>query len=119
MSTYRSPVTSCSMRAIGNSGARSSGPTGWRVPGCNTGGGGRGRSGTMLYHRRGISDSDNKIFVVWSSEALIARSSRAGAARRTASGARGRAGEASAEVDVRAPVVDLVGVPRLPDRVHD
>src|SRR5262249_58149753 len=43
--------------AVGKSGARSSGPTGWRVPGCNGGGGGAGRSGTMLYHCCGISDS--------------------------------------------------------------
>src|SRR3954468_20212069 len=50
MSTYRSVVISCRMRSIGNSGARSSGPTGCRVPGCSGGGGGLGRSGTTLYH---------------------------------------------------------------------
>src|SRR6476620_9873115 len=49
------------IRSIGNSGARSSGPTGWPVPGCRTGGGGTGRSGTMLYQRVGISSSDNVI----------------------------------------------------------
>src|SRR5215469_4993670 len=53
----RSPETSCRINAIGNSGASASGPTGSRVPGCSGGGGGAGRSGTMLYHSRGISDS--------------------------------------------------------------
>ena len=43
--------------AIGNSGASASGPTGSWVPGCSGGGGGAGRSGMMLYHSRGISDS--------------------------------------------------------------
>ena len=55
MSTYRSLVTSCSISAIGNSGARSSGPTGCPVPGCSTGGGGAGRSAAMLYQRVGMS----------------------------------------------------------------
>ena len=45
---------------MGNSGARSSGPTGWCVPGCSGGGGGTGRSGTMLYHWVGISDSSRR-----------------------------------------------------------
>src|SRR5216683_8377956 len=45
------------MSSIGNSGARSSGPTGCSVPGCSGGGGGAGRSGITLYHWRGISDS--------------------------------------------------------------
>src|SRR5690348_5267904 len=63
MVTYCSVVTSCSMRAMGNSGARSSGPTGCSVPGCSTGGGGLGRSGTMLYQLVGISDSDSRILV--------------------------------------------------------
>src|SRR3982751_6380847 len=64
MSTYRSVVTSCWISAIGNSGARSSGPTGCRVPGCSTGGGGAGRSGMRLYQRRGISDSESRDLVV-------------------------------------------------------
>src|SRR6266404_4750655 len=51
------------MSAIGNSGARSSGPTGWSVPGCSGGGGGEGRSGITLYHWRGISDSSSVILV--------------------------------------------------------
>src|SRR4249920_300844 len=54
------------MRAIGNSGARSSGPTGWWVPGCSGGGGGDGRSGMTLYHCVGSSDSSSRILVgVW------------------------------------------------------
>src|SRR6266566_2297309 len=51
------------MSSIGNSGARSSGPTGWSVPGCSGGGGGEGRSGITLYHWRGISDSSSVILV--------------------------------------------------------
>src|SRR3954468_8115081 len=63
MSTYRSPVTSWRIRSIGNSGARSSGPTGCRVPGCSGGGGGLGRSGTTLYHCVGSCDSSSRILV--------------------------------------------------------
>src|SRR5689334_3074418 len=63
MSRYRSALTSCPMRSIGNSGARSSGPTGWRVPGWSGGGGGTGRSARRLYHRVGSSDSSSTIFV--------------------------------------------------------
>ena len=51
----RSRLTSCLISSIGNSGARSAGPIGWRVPGCSTGGSGRGRSAWMLYHRVGIA----------------------------------------------------------------
>src|SRR5712691_9032098 len=51
------------MSSIGNSGARSSGPTGCSVPGCSGGGGGAGRSGITLYHWRGISDSSRVILV--------------------------------------------------------
>src|SRR5690242_16088098 len=51
------------MSSIGNSGARSSGPTGWPVPGCSGGGIGVGRSGMMLYHWVGISDSSRMILV--------------------------------------------------------
>ena len=40
---------------MGNSGAKSSGPAGSRVPGWRAGGGGDGRSGTMLYQAVGIS----------------------------------------------------------------
>ena len=53
--------TSCRIRSIGNSGARSSGPTGWPVPGCSTGGGGVGRSCSTLYQRVGISLSSSRI----------------------------------------------------------
>src|SRR5580700_7212292 len=58
-----SVATSWRMSSIGNSGARSSGPTGWSVPGCSGGGGGVGRSGITLYHWRGISDSSSVILV--------------------------------------------------------
>src|SRR6266568_2111740 len=64
MSTYRSPVTSWRISACGNSGARSSGPTGWPVPGCSGGGGGAGRSGITLYHWVGRSDSSSRYFVL-------------------------------------------------------
>src|SRR5580692_521432 len=67
-----SVATSWRMSSIGNSGARSSGPTGWPVPGCSGGGGGEGRSGITLYHCRGISDSSSVIFVC----SLTAPSSR-------------------------------------------
>ena len=46
---------------MGNNGARSAGPTGSRVPGCSTGGGGAGRSGMMLYQWVGSSDSSSRI----------------------------------------------------------
>ena len=59
----RSVATSWRMSSIGNSGARSSGPIGWSVPGCSGGGCGEGRSGTTLYHWRGISDSSRVILV--------------------------------------------------------
>src|SRR5271170_2523697 len=63
MSMKESVATSWRMSSIGNSGARSSGPTGWSVPGCSGGGGGVGRSGITLYHCRGISDSSRVILV--------------------------------------------------------
>src|SRR5580698_6543286 len=63
MSIKESVDTSCLMSSIGNNGARSCGPTGSPVPGCNGGGGGEGRSGITLYHCRGISDSSSTIFV--------------------------------------------------------
>src|SRR5579875_177561 len=53
------------MRSVGKRGARSSGPTGWRVAGCSGGGGGEGRSGTRLYHRVGNSDS-GRVYLVCS-----------------------------------------------------
>ena len=59
MSTYCSVDTSWRIRSIGNSGARSSGPTGCPVPGCSTGGGGVGRSCSTLYQRVGISLSSS------------------------------------------------------------
>src|SRR5437588_12961045 len=70
MSTYESVVTSWRMRSVGNGGAKSSGPTGCLVAGGNTGGGGDGRSGMMLYQRVGISDSSSRIRV---SSAMRAR----------------------------------------------
>src|SRR5262245_25086032 len=66
---YRSGETSCSISAIGNSGARASGPTGSWVPGCSGGGGGEGRSGTTLYHCRGSSDSCRRYLTWWSTGA--------------------------------------------------
>src|SRR5205085_12429152 len=46
--------TSCAISAIGNSGARSAGPIGCFVPGCNGGDGGFGIDGTTLNHAVGI-----------------------------------------------------------------
>src|SRR5258708_25647469 len=60
----RSADTRCAMSAPGNSGARSAGPTGWRVPGWSGGGGGDGRSAMTLYHCRGISDSC-RTYLTW------------------------------------------------------
>jgi hypothetical protein len=62
MGISRWPLISCSMRGMGNSGARSSGFTGWSVPGWSTGAGGEGRSGMMLYQWRGICSSDSTYF---------------------------------------------------------
>src|SRR5262245_25791729 len=50
--------------AIGKSGARSAGPTGWPVPGCRTGGGGVGRSEAMLYQVVGIWSSASRYLTV-------------------------------------------------------
>src|SRR4051794_32322589 len=61
MSTYWSFDTSWRIRSIGKSGARSSGPTGFPVPGCSTGGGGVGRSWSTLYQRVGSSLSSSRI----------------------------------------------------------
>ena len=49
--------------SIGNSGARSSGPTGSPVPGWSGGCGGFGMSAAMLYQCRGISLSGSWILV--------------------------------------------------------
>ena len=58
----RSALTSWPIRAMGKSGARSSGPIGWPVPGFRTGGGGAGRSAAMLYQDRGIRSSERRNF---------------------------------------------------------
>ena len=50
---------------MGNSGAKSSGPAGSRVPGWRAGGGGDGRSGTMLYQAVGISLSSSRYLCWW------------------------------------------------------
>src|SRR3954453_3253122 len=46
------------MSAIGNNGARSSGPTGCLVPGCSGGCNGSGRWGTTLNHASGTRSDD-------------------------------------------------------------
>jgi hypothetical protein len=56
-------VSPKSMSDMGNSGARSSGFTGWCVPGWSTAAGGVGRSGMMLYQWRGICSSDSRYFI--------------------------------------------------------
>ena len=65
ISIQRSVLTSCSMSAIGNSGARSSGPMGCPVPGWSTGGGGSGRSAITLYQDFGIWLS-SRTYLSWS-----------------------------------------------------
>jgi hypothetical protein len=50
------------MRFIGKIGARSSGPTGCPVPGCNGGLIGEGISAKILYHCLGISLSSKNTF---------------------------------------------------------
>ena len=64
ISTSRSVLTSCMISDIGNSGARSSGPSGCSVPGCSTGGGGLGKSATMLYQDFGIWVSSSRYFTL-------------------------------------------------------
>jgi len=64
ISISRSALTSCSIKAIGNSGARSSGPTGFIVPGCSTAGSGTGRSAAMLYQRFGMRVSSRTYLTV-------------------------------------------------------
>src|ERR1700746_481191 len=63
-STPRSVETSCMMTAIGKRGARSPGPIGCPVPGCNTAGGGDGRSDATLYQALGIFSSPSTYFFV-------------------------------------------------------
>src|SRR3984885_12138369 len=63
ISISRSALTSWPISAIGKRGARSSGPTGLPVPGCRTGGGGDGRSATILYQAWGIRSSPRRNFV--------------------------------------------------------
>src|ERR1700751_3691291 len=64
ISTQRSVETSCMMTAIGKRGARSPGPIGCPVPGCNTAGGGDGRSDARLYQALGIFSSPSTYFFV-------------------------------------------------------
>src|SRR5690606_516533 len=71
MSIQRCALISCSMRAIGNSGARSSGRTGCLVTGCSGGRRGVLKSAAMLYHCRGMSRSANTIFVSLNSAQLL------------------------------------------------
>src|SRR4051812_38332192 len=52
------------INAIGNSGARSSGPIGCRVPGWSGAGGGFGRSAAMLYQCLGIWVSSRVYFTL-------------------------------------------------------
>src|SRR5919107_400676 len=59
------------MTAIGKSGARSSGPIGWGVPGCRTGGGGFGRSAARLYQDIGMASSGKRKRVCSSITALL------------------------------------------------
>src|SRR5258706_10424522 len=54
MSILSAVESSCSISAIGNSGARSAGPIGCLVPGFNGGDGGVGIDGTTLNHAVGI-----------------------------------------------------------------
>lgn len=76
MSIHRSVENSCSHRARPKIGAMSSTVNGSRVPGCRCGGGASGRSGTMLYHCVGISDSGSSALTRVSSTMSILQSSR-------------------------------------------
>src|SRR3990172_2281918 len=49
--------------AIGNSGARSAGPSGCCVPGCSTGGSGFGKSAARLYQTFGMRDSSSMYLI--------------------------------------------------------
>ena len=50
--------------SIGNSGARSAGPTGCSVPGCSTGGAATGRSAARLYQYFGMRVSSSRYLTV-------------------------------------------------------
>ena len=63
MSIQRWVETSCSIRFMGKTGARSSGPTGLPVPGCSGGLIGVGMSDKILYHCLGISLSCRTTFI--------------------------------------------------------
>jgi hypothetical protein len=65
MSIQRSVDISWAMIAFGKIGARSDGPRGCRVPGCNGGGRGTGRSAAMLYQALGMRDSSSR-YLIWS-----------------------------------------------------
>src|SRR5579864_424047 len=54
ISIHSAVDTSCSISAMGNNGARSAGPIGCFVPGCNGGDGGFGIDGTTLNQAVGI-----------------------------------------------------------------
>src|SRR5512141_224816 len=62
--------TSCSISGMGNSGARSSGLTGLRVPGWSTAAGGFGMSAMTLYQVFGISESLRRNFTLIASSPL-------------------------------------------------
>src|SRR3972149_11802006 len=64
MGMYRSVDTSCSRRAMGNSGASASGPMGLWVAGWMGGGSGEGRSALTLYHCVGICFSSST-YLYW------------------------------------------------------
>ena len=76
----RSVETSCRIRSIGKSGARSSGPIGWPVPGCSGGCGGDGASARTLYQARGMSRSGSRILV----SAMAVSSGEVASSRRVA-----------------------------------
>ena len=57
--------TSCIIKPIGNKGAKSSGPAGCFVPGCNGGGGGLGKSEFILYQVLGAFDSSRIYFILF------------------------------------------------------
>ena len=72
----RSPapvLTSCMIRLMGNSGARSSGPSGLSVPGCSGGAIGLGKSAAMLYQARGMRFCGRLYWMVSMGNILAAR----------------------------------------------
>src|SRR5512141_250833 len=70
MGISRCADTSCSIRGMGNSGARSSGLTGLPVPGWSTAAGGFGMSAMTLYQVFGISESLRRNFTLIASSPL-------------------------------------------------